>query len=477
MGDKELRELLESIAGVKSVRVTNKGSFCFFQVRGEKNFEQALAKLKNAEVGGKLLSAQQSTGRRGCTAKQTKISQSLHTLAKQNNITPILEPKQFYLLERALRTLYVGNVPQQSNETEVQTCFEEFGKIEKTMLITADGTMHLGYGFVFFVNHADAERAIDSNKAVLLREQQLSIQASRPSSAIISIAHNAGLVDMDCNATPMLIDLLAAAKTDVASKLGSFSQHEQQCVYVQDPLTGVVSSIMQRNLSQIANEIMTGQLIQVPSPLSTTFASGLQRVAFTPQLPAPQMPVPVPGLTMPHLINSSYSFPHNYGYPVQKHQAHATNAYSCYPPPNPTLMAPQAPTAPQRVMASQACTAPQTLTAPQNNKNCGGKRKREEFEKSYGSSERPFGQLEGNTLNIPVNERKKQKTPAAAPAPPCSPSPQAEEHIKENCAPPQQKSKKSLGVFKSKQEPKRIGSHTFKLSFKKRYTKKQGRRG
>ena len=53
-----------------------------------------------------------------------ELSRSLHTLAKRNNITPVLEPKQFYLLERALRTLYVGNVPQ-SNDTEVQVCYEE----------------------------------------------------------------------------------------------------------------------------------------------------------------------------------------------------------------------------------------------------------------------------------------------------------------------------------------------------------------
>ena len=89
------------------------------------------------------------------------------------------------------------------------------------MLITGDGAMHLGYGFVFFVDHADAERALDSHKAFLLREQQLTIQASRPSNAIISIAHNAGLVDIDCNATSLFISLLSAAKRDVASKLGS----------------------------------------------------------------------------------------------------------------------------------------------------------------------------------------------------------------------------------------------------------------
>jgi len=462
MGDRELRVLLEEISGVKSVRVTNKGSFCFFQVRGENNYEKALAKLKGFEIGGKILSAQKSTGRRGCTAKQTKLSESLHLLAKQNSITPFLEPKQFYLLERALRTLYVGNVPQQSNENEVQTCFEEFGKIEKTMLITTDGSMHLGYGFVIFVNHADAERAMDSNKVVLLREQQLAIQASRPSSAIISIAHSAGLVDIDCNATPMLIDLLAAAKTDVASKLGSFSQ--QQCIYVQDPRTGVIYS----------KSTMTGQLIAVPSPVATS--PGLNPVGrFAPQMsapqmqappmPAPQMPVPVPGFTMPHMINSSYSFPHNYGQPLQNHQAHATNAYSCYPPQNATLMAPQ---------PAMAMRAPPQPVMAQNENNRLGKRKRED---SYGPSQRPFGQLEVNALTIPDREQKRRKTPAAAVAPPplCSPSPKAENCEKEN-SPPQQKSKKPMAVFKSKEESKRVMGHTFKLNFKKRYTKKQGSR-
>ena len=55
-------------------------------------------------------------------------------------------------------------------------------------------------------------------KVVLLREQlQLEIQALRPSFAIIFIAHSAGLVDIDCNAMPTLINILASIKTDVTS--------------------------------------------------------------------------------------------------------------------------------------------------------------------------------------------------------------------------------------------------------------------
>lgn len=427
MTDGELRELLEGIAGVKCVRFTNKGAFCFFQVRGEQNFQKALGSLKNADVQGTMLSAQPSSGRRGCTTKQTKLSESLHNLAKQNNITPILEPRQFYLLERASRTLYVGNVPQEANEKDVQACFDEYGPIEKTVLIESNGgAAHVGYGFVFFINHADAESAVEANKAILLREQQLAIQTSRPSNPIISIAHQAGLIDMDSNPTTLLVDLLTAAKADVSSKLGSFSR--QQSVFVQNPMTGIVYSMMQDTLAAYTNELMTGRLIQVPSPLTTAYSHGLTQVGrFPTQAPALQSPVPT--LTMPHLANGSYSFPHGYGYPQNQMY---TNAYSCYPPQNTPLMSPQP-------VALMQAPAPQPLIAPQNSRNCSEKRKREE----------PFEQVQENALNAPSNDRKRRKTPAAAG--PSSPSP------------PQQNVKMT---FKSKAEPKRAGSHIFKLNFK-----------
>jgi len=56
----------------------------------------------------------------------SKISQSLHALAKQKNyITPIIGTKAILAARTRSPNTSLRNVPQQLNEIEVQTCFEE----------------------------------------------------------------------------------------------------------------------------------------------------------------------------------------------------------------------------------------------------------------------------------------------------------------------------------------------------------------
>jgi len=322
MDESKLQELLETISGVSCVRLTVKGTFCFFQVQGQNDYEQALEKLSGAEVGGKRLQAQKAKGRRGCTVKQTRLAETLHLLAMHNGITPLLETSQFFLLERALRTLYVGNVPPEATESDLHEAFEVIGRIEQTILIQdGDTQSHCGYGFVIFETHENCEQAVLSTKPVVLLEQQVGVQPSRPSQAIISIAHSAGLVDIDCNATPLLTSLLQGAKRQVSQKLGSF---QQKHVYLQHPTTGVVYVAPKE---QAARYIQSGQLLPYNGAMMMQNTGGLmmqnspmmmqnspvmmQHVPAMQQVPAMMMQNTQLQNMVP-MSNPNYSYPNNY---------------------------------------------------------------------------------------------------------------------------------------------------------------------
>ncbi|OMH82236.1 Multiple RNA-binding domain-containing protein 1 [Zancudomyces culisetae] len=50
-----------------------------------------------------------------------------------------------------VRTLFVGNIPYVSNETHLQECFGNFGKIDKIHMPKGPDGNHKGYGFVSFI--------------------------------------------------------------------------------------------------------------------------------------------------------------------------------------------------------------------------------------------------------------------------------------------------------------------------------------
>ena len=78
--------------------------------------------------------AQGAQANRGCDVKEFKLSEYLHTIAKQNNISPVPEPKQFHLLERALRTLHVSNIPLEATEEDLENLFVEVSLLFKHQL-------------------------------------------------------------------------------------------------------------------------------------------------------------------------------------------------------------------------------------------------------------------------------------------------------------------------------------------------------
>jgi len=288
LGENEMKEILEKIAEVKLHKFTHKGSFGFLQVQG-KDFDVALERLNSANM-----TAQRAQANRGCDVKEFKLSEYLHTIAKQNSVSPLPEPKQFHLLERALRTLHVSNIPLEAGEEDLEKLFVEYGRIQTTTLIndkksSAGQFSHAGFGFVFFEKHDDAMKVFTSSKPFLLFEQHLSIQTSRPPAPVRTIAHAAGLVDNDCNPTRLMVNLLEASKAQTESMFTSFSQKR---IHLLQPSTGHVRVIKETDFPLYEYYIATGQLIQIsnrfdmkPVGLLPVQATPIQMQSYPPAYP------------------------------------------------------------------------------------------------------------------------------------------------------------------------------------------------
>ena len=61
-----------------------------------------------------------------------------------------------------MKKLYVGNLPYSVTEDGIRELFEQYGEIESVnLIIDRDTGRAKGFGFVEFVNQADAEKSLD----------------------------------------------------------------------------------------------------------------------------------------------------------------------------------------------------------------------------------------------------------------------------------------------------------------------------
>ncbi|XP_008335641.1 ELAV-like protein 1 isoform X2 [Cynoglossus semilaevis] len=86
--------------------------------------------------------------------------------------------------------LIVNYLPQSMNQDELRSLFSSVGDVESAKLIRDKVTGHsLGYGFVNFVNHIDAERAISTLNGLRLQSKTIKVSFARPSSDMIKDAN------------------------------------------------------------------------------------------------------------------------------------------------------------------------------------------------------------------------------------------------------------------------------------------------
>ena len=79
--------------------------------------------------------------------------------------------------------IYVGNLPYDANEEDLQKAFEAFGHVESTKIIMdMYSGRSKGFGFVEMPNGAEAESAIDALNEKELKGRTLRVSKARPRS-------------------------------------------------------------------------------------------------------------------------------------------------------------------------------------------------------------------------------------------------------------------------------------------------------
>ncbi len=77
--------------------------------------------------------------------------------------------------------LYVGNLSYNVAEDELRELFSQAGEIkEVTMILDRDTRRPKGFGFVEFINQADAEKAIQMFNDYELDGRRLTVNMARP---------------------------------------------------------------------------------------------------------------------------------------------------------------------------------------------------------------------------------------------------------------------------------------------------------
>ncbi|MFP3860439.1 MAG: RNA recognition motif domain-containing protein [Bacteroidales bacterium] len=77
--------------------------------------------------------------------------------------------------------LYVGNISDMVNESELKKIFEKFGQVKSVKLITDKDTgTSKGYGFVEMENKEDGKKALEKANGMEINGQRLKVNIVRP---------------------------------------------------------------------------------------------------------------------------------------------------------------------------------------------------------------------------------------------------------------------------------------------------------
>ncbi|KAF8556789.1 RNA-binding domain-containing protein [Imleria badia] len=80
-------------------------------------------------------------------------------------------------------TCYIANIPYKVTAEELKDAFSDFGKVASVRLLTSDGGLSRGVGFVQFESVADAVSFVDANEAdpIFVLDRQLHVEHAQKS--------------------------------------------------------------------------------------------------------------------------------------------------------------------------------------------------------------------------------------------------------------------------------------------------------
>lgn len=93
----------------------------------------------------------------------------------------LAQVRRIYLIKERHMNIYVGNLPFESTEDELQVSFTEYGEVSTARVITDRMTgRSRGFGFVEMPNNDEAEAAIKGMNGKDMGGRQLTVNEARP---------------------------------------------------------------------------------------------------------------------------------------------------------------------------------------------------------------------------------------------------------------------------------------------------------
>lgn len=86
----------------------------------------------------------------------------------------------FFIFYVMWKKLFVGNINWNASQEDLQNIFGEYGDLEEVILIKDENGRSKGFGFVTYVNEADAQKATSELNGFKIDGRPLFVNEARP---------------------------------------------------------------------------------------------------------------------------------------------------------------------------------------------------------------------------------------------------------------------------------------------------------
>jgi len=262
-----LKLAFEKITGFPCVFFNLKDAgYGFLNYATAEQAQTAAYRLNNADCKGQILRASiayaNSEARQSLTKRIVALNNSIEA-GQVFNVTDLT------LLEKSIRTLWLGRLPFGTTARDIKEAFMRFGEVHSTTIMRDKMTgVEKNCGFVCFDNWRSTHRCLEEHnkqkRFVKIQHVPLAICRANPHKRIQLSAFQHGLIDMDGNPTMLFTNSVYGEILPDGQEAGA----QPQAQYYQDPTTGQIYAA-----SQLAQAFGYQQPVNVVFPDSKPYTS------------------------------------------------------------------------------------------------------------------------------------------------------------------------------------------------------------
>jgi len=204
----------------------------------EEKAEAATKMLNGADCWGSMLRASMAYAN---TEERELMNKKLVMMNRQIEGGNIFTITDLTLLEKSVRTLWIGRLPSGTTARDVKNTFEVFGEVYSSTIMRDKVTgIEKNCGFVCFKDWRSTHKCWEAHnknkKLVKIMSCPLAICRANPHKRIQLSAFQHGLIDMDGNPTKHFTNSIYGEELAEGQDEGALPQAE----YYQDPKTGQI---------------------------------------------------------------------------------------------------------------------------------------------------------------------------------------------------------------------------------------------